>query len=58
MGGIGYRSGCGKEASIKAGQTSFSHHYGNQEKVRRRILVRLTVDSGNQSDEVRSTPYL
>jgi len=58
MGGVGYRSGCGKGATVKAEQTSFLQNYGNQEKVRRRILVRLTVDSESRSDEVRSTPYM
>jgi hypothetical protein len=45
MGGVGYRHGCGNGATAKAEQKSFSQNYGNQEKVRRRILVRLTINS-------------
>jgi hypothetical protein len=58
MGGVGYRSGCGNGATAKAEQTSFAQSYENQEKVRRRILVRLTINSKDLSDYVRSTPYL
>ena len=43
MGGVGYRPGCGNGATAKAEQKSFPKNYGNQEKVRRRILVRLTI---------------
>jgi hypothetical protein len=47
MGGVGYHPGCGTGATAELKRTSFPQIYGNQEKVKRRTVVRLMSISGD-----------
>jgi hypothetical protein len=50
MGGVGYRSGCRNGVTGKAKQRSSQQGYGNQEKARRRIVVRRTINPEDLSE--------
>jgi hypothetical protein len=47
MGGVGYHPGCGNGAAAEPKRTSFPQIYKNQEKVKRRTVVRLMSISGD-----------
>ena len=47
MGGVDYHSGCANGATAEPKRTSSLQDYGNQEKVKRRTVVRLMSISGD-----------